>query len=249
MRGIHQSFRNAVIIADEYDRSEHLAGLSVDFPASLFPAGILWPANALLILVLAGALRYVPLGRLRSNEFMHVYLASCVFLLVLWNTRVGVLPALNFHLLGVTGITLMFGWAYAVLAVLAASVGSLLNQGGAWQSLGLNVLVVGCVPILITQQLLRFAQRRLPHNFFVYIYVNGFLTAGLSTLAVAVVGALLLLSADARSSEWLNYQYYPFLPLIFFSEAFMNGMIMTALVALRPGWVSSFDDDLYLKNK
>lgn len=221
----------------------------MDFPAVLFPAGILWPANALLILVLVQALRYAPLGRLRSNEFMHVYLAACVFLLVLWSTRVGVLPALNFHLLGVTAITLMFGWAYAVLAVFLVSVGLLLNQGSGWQSLGLNVLVVGCVPILITELLLRFAQRRLPHNFFVYIYVNGFLTAGLSTLAVALVGALLLLIADARSGEWLSYQYYPFLPLVFFSEAFMNGMIMTALVALRPGWVSSFDDNLYLNNK
>lgn len=221
----------------------------MDFPAVLFPAGILWPANALLILVLVQALRYAPLGRLRSNEFMHVYLAACVFLLVLWSTRVGVLPALNFHLLGVTAITLMFGWAYAVLAVALVSVGLLLNQGSGWQSLGLNVLVVGCVPILITELLLRFAQRRLPHNFFVYIYVNGFLTAGLSTLAVALVGALLLLIADARSGEWLSYQYYPFLPLVFFSEAFMNGMIMTALVALRPGWVSSFDDNLYLNNK
>ena len=66
----------------------------MDFPASLFPAGILWPANALLIVLLAAALVRLPLGRLRSNEFMHVYLAGCVVLLLLWNTRVGVLPAL-----------------------------------------------------------------------------------------------------------------------------------------------------------
>ena len=221
----------------------------MDFPASLFPAGILWPANALLMVVLAAALLRLPLGRLRSNEFMHVYFAACVVLLLLWNSRAGVLPALNFHLLGVTAITLMFGWAYAVFAVLLVCVGTLINQGGGWQGLGLNVLVVGCLPILVTQALLRFAQRRLPHNFFVYIYINGFLAAGLSSLAVGLVGALLMLMLDAGSSEWLSYQYYPFFPLIFFSEAFVNGMIMTALVALRPGWVSSFDDNLYLHNK
>ena len=221
----------------------------MDFPASLFPAGILWPANALLIVLLAAALVRLPLGRLRSNEFMHVYLAGCVVLLLLWNTRVGVLPALNFHLLGVTAITLMFGWAYAVFAVLMVCAGSLINQGGEWQSLGLNVLVVGCVPILVTQALLRLAQRRLPHNFFIYVYINGFLAAGLSTLAVSLLGALLMLIVDGGSSEWLSYQYYPYFPLIFFSEAFVNGMIMTALVALRPGWVSSFDDNLYINNK
>jgi uncharacterized membrane protein len=39
------------------------------------------------------------------------------------------------------------------------------------------------------------------------------------------------------------------LPLIFFAEAIINGMIMTTMVALRPGWVASFDDNLYIKNK
>ena len=52
--------------------------------------------------------------------------------------NIGVLPALNFHLLGVTAITLMFGWAYAVFAVLMVCAGSLINQGGEWQSLGLE---------------------------------------------------------------------------------------------------------------
>jgi uncharacterized membrane protein len=221
----------------------------VDFPAPLFPAGILWPANALLLIVVAAAVLRAPLRRLRCNEFTHVYFAACVFLLALWNTHVGVLPALNFHLLGVTVITLMFGWAYAVLAVLLVSIGSLINQGGGWESIGLNVLVAGCVPIFVTQRLLRLAQRRLPHNFFVYIYVNGFLAAGLSTLAVGLLGAFIVWLADSASSEWLSYQYYPFFPLIFFSEAFLNGMIMTALVALKPGWVSTFDDNLYIRNK
>ena len=54
---------------------------------------------------------------------------------------------------------------------------------------------------------------------------------------------------DPRSSQWLAYQYLPFLPLVFFSEAIVNGMIMTAMVALRPGWVASFDDNLYINNK
>jgi uncharacterized membrane protein len=225
------------------------AGVRVDFPAPLFPAGMLWPANAVLLFVVAAALRRAPLARLRSSEFTHVYFAACVILLLLWNTHVGVLPALNFHLLGVTAITLMFGWAYAVIAVVLVSIGSLINQGGGWEALGLNVLVSGCVPILVTQALLHMARRRLPHNFFVYIYVNGFLAAGLSTLAVGLLGAFAVWIADNASSEWLSYQYYPFFPLIFFSEAFVNGMIMTALVALKPGWVSSFDDNLYLKNK
>lgn len=221
----------------------------MDFPAQLFPDSMLWLANSVLIMVLMAAARRAPPGRLWNSEFIHVYFAACVVLLLLWNTRVGVLPALNFHVLGVTAITLMFGWAYAVFAVLLVTVGTLINQNGEWVGIGLNALIMGCIPIVVTASLLRFAQRKLPYNFFIYVYINGFLAAGLSTVAASICGALLMLLADSGNAEWLGYQLFPYLPLMFFSEAFINGMIMTAMVALRPGWVASFDDNLYIQNK
>ena len=221
----------------------------MDFPAQLFPDSMIWMANFALATALILAARGVSLSRLRSNEFTHVYFAACVALLLLWNTRVGVLPALNYHLLGVTTVTLMFGWAYAVFAVLLVTVGTIINQNGAWVGIGLNAFITGCLPIFVTASLLRFAHRKLPYNFFVFVYFNGFLAAGLSTVAASLVGALLALIADPANAEWLAYQLFPYLPLIFFSEAFLNGMILTAMVALRPAWVASFDDNLYLRNK
>lgn len=215
----------------------------------MFPDALFWVANAVLCFVLLAALRRAPLRRLWNNEFLHVFLGACVVLLLLWNTRAGVLPALNFHLLGITAVTLMFGWAYAVFAVVLVTTGSIISQDSQWGVLGLNALVTGCVPVLVTESILRFARQRLPYNFFVYVYVNGFLAAGLSILAVSLLGALIMLGVDAASGEWLSYQYLPYLPLIFFAEATINGMIMTAMVALRPGWVASFDDNLYIKNK
>lgn len=221
----------------------------VDFPVKVFPEPLFWSANIVMALVFLAALRHAPLRRLWMNEFTHVYFGACVVLLLLWNTRVGVLPALNFHLLGVTAMTLMFGWQFAVFGVLAVTIGSILSQHGHWASLGLNALVMGCVPILVTELLLRVAQRRLPHNFFIYVYINGFLAAGLSILGASLLGAGLMWLVDTDSSKWLTYQYLPYLPLVFFSEAIINGMIMTAMVALRPGWVASFDDKLYINNK
>jgi len=221
----------------------------LDFPVHVFPEALFWVANALMAVVFLAALRWAPLGRLWNNEFNHVYFGACVVLLLLWNTRVGVLPALNFHLLGVTAMTLMFGWAFAVFGVIIVTAGSIISQDGHWLSLGLNALVMGCVPVLVTELLLRLAQRRLPHNFFIYVYINGFLAAGLSLLAASVLGALLMWLVDSASGQWLSYQYLPYLPLVFFSEAIVNGMIMTAMVALRPGWVASFDDNLYINNK
>jgi len=143
----------------------------------------------------------------------------------------------------------MFGWAYAVFAVVLVTAGSIITQDSQWSVLGLNALVTGCVPVLVTETLLRLAQQRLPYNFFVYVYINGFLAAGLSILAVSLLGALIMVGVDAASTGWLGYQYLPYLPLIFFAEAVINGMIMTAMVALRPGWVASFDDNLYIRNK
>jgi len=215
----------------------------------MFPDTLFWVANAVLCFVLLAALRRASFTRLWNNEFLHVFLGACVVLLLLWNTRAGVLPALNFHLLGVTAVTLMFGWAYAVFAVVLVTAGSIIAEGSQWGVLGLNALVTGCVPVLVTQSILRFARQRLPYNFFVYVYVNGFLAAGLSILAACLLGALIMLGVDAASGEWLGYQYLPYMPLIFFAEAVVNGMIMTAMVALRPGWVASFDDNLYIKNK
>jgi uncharacterized membrane protein len=221
----------------------------LDFPVQIFPNALFWTANVAMVFIFLVALSRAPLQRLWNSEFTHVYFGACVVLLLLWNTRAGVLPALNFHLLGVTAVTLMFGWAYAVFAVLIVTVGSVISQDGHWLSLGLDALVMGCVPVLVTESLLRVAQRRLPHNFFIYVYVNGFLAAGLSILAASGLGALLMLLTDGDSRQWLSYQYLPFLPLVFFSEAIVNGMIMTAMVALRPGWVASFDDNLYINNK
>lgn len=221
----------------------------MDFPAELIPAGLLWPANALFVMVLLITLRHAPLARLLENRFSHLFFAACVMLLLLWNTRAGVLPALNFHLLGMTVVTLMFGWPLAMLAVLVVLVGSSFYTDAGFVSLGINALVMGGIPVLVTTILLRFAQRRLPHNFFVYIYVNGFLAAGLSILLSSLAGAGVMLASDAANAVWLSYQYYPYFPLVFFAEAIVNGMVMTALVALKPAWVCSFDDARYIHNK
>jgi uncharacterized membrane protein len=105
------------------------------------------------------------------------------------------------------------------------------------------------IPIVLTTVLLFVTQRRLPHNFFIYVYLNAFLAAGLSILSAMLAGAIILVAGEARSFGWLADQYLPYLPMMFFSEAVLNGMVMTMLVVLRPAWVCSFDDELYIHGK
>lgn len=221
----------------------------MNFPDHIFP-GAAHVLGILLALAWLGlALLRLPRARLADSAFTHTYFGACVALLVLWNVQASVPPALHFHLLGVTALTLMFGWHFAAVGVALVLLGTSLNGQGSWLSFGINLLCMGALPIALTWSLLQWAQRRLPHNFFIYVYVNAFLAAGLAMLATAAATALLLWLTGTHTLEWLSYQYLPYFPLMFFAEAVMNGMIMTLLVALRPGWVCSFDDNLYINGK
>lgn len=221
----------------------------MDFPARIMPELLLWPATALAALWLAWAAWRMPRERLADNGFTHVLFGASVGVLILWSLHAGVPPVFNFHLLGVTALTLMLGWHFASLAVALVLIGITLNGQAEWASFGVNFLVMGGIPIALTWRLLQLAQRRLPHNFFIYVYINAFLAAGLSILAAAGIGAGLLWLTGAQTAAWLGHQYLPYFPLMFFSEAVLNGMVMTLMVALRPAWVCSFDDELYINGK
>ncbi|WJW76640.1 energy-coupling factor ABC transporter permease [Thiohalobacter sp. IOR34] len=221
----------------------------MDFPAGLLPTWLLLSSDLLFVALLLLALLRAPWQRLTENAFSNLLFASCVGLLLLWNLRAGVQPGVNFHLLGVTSLTLMVGWAAAFLGVALVTLGTTLNGHGALETYALNSLIMGGLPVLVTWQLLGLARRRLPYNFFVYVYVNAFLAAGLGIVTVGFATAAVLWLAGVHSFAWLGQQYLAYFPLMFFSEAVMNGMLMTMMVALRPAWVCSFDDELYLDGK
>ena len=67
-------------------------------------------------------------------------------------------------------------------------------------------------------------------------------------LVAVVVNSLLLLGSEQVSLSQLREGYLAILPLMMFPEAFINGLIVTGLVVFKPTWISSFDDNLYLKS-
>ena len=198
--------------------------------------------------VLTAAVYTAPWNRLRENEQLHVFLGSCVALLILWSLKAGISPGLSFHLLGVTALTLMLGWQLAFVAVTLVVIGTTLNGAAGWFSASLNIMVMGALPILVTQALLVGVQRRLPHNLFVYVFLNAFMAAGVSMLVVILFAALLLIIGGVYSLASLGYDYLPFLPLISLPEAIINGMLVMVFVVYRPNWVVSFNDSMYLNN-
>ncbi len=176
-------------------------------------------------------------------------LATCVALLLIWAMKAGVAPGLELHLLGVTLATLMFGWQFAVLAVGVVLLGNTSYGHGSWPSFGWNGLLLICLPVLVSWVVLRFSERRLPGNFFIYIFVAAFFGAALAMLSVGVVSTMLLWMVGAYPWQPLMDQYTVNYMLLVFPEAFLTGAMMTIFVVYRPTWVATFDDDRYLTDR
>jgi uncharacterized membrane protein len=217
--------------------------------SSLFPTFLTWLVGILYGLCLIGALRMAPWSRLRSAEQLHVFLGTLVVLLLLWHLQTEVRPGLFYHLLGLTAVTLMFGWSLAVIAASVALAGVCINTGAGMEGFVVNAMVAGVLPITLTQVMLILIRWYLPKQFFVYVLVNGFLTAGFVGVACGYLVTWMLVISGAYSFAELSETVLPFFPLMFLPEAFLNGWAMVVLVVFRPGWVYSFSDEQYLKGK
>jgi uncharacterized membrane protein len=221
----------------------------MELNGELFSTGTLLWIGLLYAFVLLSAVRMAAWRTLLDTEQLHVFLGACVALLLLWHVRAEAGPTLSFHLLGVTTLTLMFGWSFGIIGASIALLGVTLNGRAEWEAFTINALLLGILPISLTQLSLLLARAYLPKNFFIFVLVNGFLTAG----AVAVVSgyaAVGILGASGTTSyQELSNTIIPFFPLMFMPEAFINGWAVTALVCYRPQWIHSFSDKLYLRGK
>jgi uncharacterized membrane protein len=217
--------------------------------SSLFPPLLTWLMTLLYGLALISALRMAPWSRLGNAEQLNVYLGTTVALLLLWHMHADMLPGLSYHLLGLTAVTLMFGWSLAVIAASLALAGLCINNGSGWDGFLVNAVVAGVVPITLTQILLILIRWYLPKQFFVYVLVNGFLTGGFVGVTCGYLVTWLLVSSGAYSFAELSDRVLPYFPLMFLPEAFLNGWALAVLVVFRPLWVYSFSDEQYLSGK
>lgn len=191
-------------------------------------------------------LRTTPWRRLLDNSLSHGFLGTCVLLLVLWHIATRQFPGLNYHYLGATLLTLMFRWQLAFVGMNLVLLGMYFSGEGQWQTLPINALTMGLIPILIAYGLYRLVEWKLPNHLFVYLFVNAFFGAALTIAAAVTISALLLIAAGVYHLDYLLKDYFPFLPLMMFPESFITGMLTTLAVVFYPQWVLTFDDAKYL---
>jgi uncharacterized membrane protein len=217
----------------------------MDIPANLLPVASLWIAALVYLVLLAAAALTAPWGKLLDKEGSNIYFGAVAFIAVVWILRAGIEPGHNYHLLGATALCLMFGWQFALMAVSLVLVITTWQGPAGWETFAVNALVMGAVPVLFTRLMLYACQRWLPHNFFIYVFINAFLTGALSMLLCGYAASAVLAMADYMPAS----SYLQVIPLLMFGEAFLNGMLMILLVAYKPQWVSTFHDRWYLDGK
>jgi uncharacterized membrane protein len=221
----------------------------MDIPAGLLPAGYLISATALYGLVLLAALLTAPWSKIADSEASHAYFGAILLLTMLWLLRGGIQPGLELHLLGATLLCLMFEWQFALFAVTAIVAVTTWQGPAGWEAFGVNVLVMGVVPVVFTRILLYACQRRLPHNFFIYIFINAFLAGALSILLAVLASAAIQQFAGSQPAGSILGNFVLVLPMLMFGEAFLNGGLMSLMVVYRPRWVATFHDRWYLSGK
>ena len=190
-----------------------------------------------------------PWARFGSSESVHVWYGAILFVLMLWSLQATIGEGFTFHLLGSAGLTLLFGPALALIGAALALVLLLVVHGGSWANAGVAFVTMAAVPVGATSLVLRFAERRLPPNFFVYVFVAAFFGAGLAYAAGGIAGALVLALGAGRTVAVVFGEYAPYLLYLAFGEATLTGMLVTLAVVYRPQWVATFDDARYLDGR
>lgn len=186
-------------------------------------------------------------SRYRESEPVHAFLGALAAMVALWSMR-GSVGSFAFHLLGTAVLALGAGVPRALAggAVVVALVTLLRGappENAAWAWLLLVALPAGCVALVAA------LLRRLPANFFVYVFVGAFWGGALSFGASALAAATFAVAAAGVDVDVVLGQYVPVLLVLAFGEGSLTGMLITLAVVYRPAWVATFDDARYLRRR
>lgn len=221
----------------------------MNLPDNLLGEAWYWAAWAVWLPLFALCVWRAPWRRLADTELLNVWLGMVVLLTVVWSLKAGVRPGLSLHLLGAMLFTLSFGPYLAFVGLVAVLLGVTLNGGAGPFAFAANSLLLGGVGVGVAHAFFSVVSRCLPAHFFVYVFMNGFVGAALSTLSVGLAASVFLSVSDAYDWDYLFGEFFPYFMLLGFSEAWLSGAILTVFVVYRPAWVATFDDARYLSNK
>ena len=166
--------------------------------------------------------------------------------LTLWLMSFSVIEGVRVHFLGVTALTLVLGWRFAIVAGSAAVVVYTLAIGESATSIPVSWLLTVAVPATVTRWLVHQLRNARSQNLFIYMLGAGFGGGALSSLAATVAAVVVLWLAGQQTMVALALENWPAALLLLFPEGFINGMIVSALTVFYPDLLKTFDDKHYL---
>ncbi|OAJ93771.1 energy-coupling factor ABC transporter permease [Vibrio bivalvicida] len=185
---------------------------------------------------------------IHERSFQNISFAIIFALYVLWSADVGVKEGLSIHFLGITALTLMYGWQSAfalaiVICVLMALFGEL-----AFQTIP-EYLVLSCLfPIVVSYSIFLASYRYLPRNIFIFIFIAGFLNGGLTGTLHLIANSVYLSIVTEYDWQTIFDNYLIFTPLLAFPEGLLNGMTAAVLAVFKPELLRVFSDSDYIYN-
>ncbi len=219
----------------------------------MLAASLLTSLQLVLGAVLFGSVALWSLARVSWVELLaddrrqHLFYGSVFVLFVLWLVRREFDNGLTFHFLGLTAVMLLLDWPLAIVAGGLAQLALVLLGLEDAQAYGVNGLLRVVTPVLVTLLISRSLERLRPRNLFAYIFVCGFAAAGLAAMATIAVGMGLLAWSGQLSNPASLTEFFGYILLVAFPEAFINGTAVSALVVFCPDWLETFDTDRYLQ--
>ncbi|WP_442112213.1 energy-coupling factor ABC transporter permease [Pseudomonas sp. NUPR-001] len=182
-----------------------------------------------------------------DSRRQHLLFGTVFALFALWLVRRDFDNGVSYHFIGMTAVTLLLDWPLAIVGGLLAQIGLILLGRQDLAAMGVNGLLFIGLPVLVTEVCAILVERAQPRNLFVYIFCSGFFAAALAALLCLLLG-LGLLWFDGRfvMPEWIE-DFIGYLWLIIFPEAFINGMVVSALVVFCPEWLETFNRTRYLQ--
>ncbi|MCB1757896.1 MAG: hypothetical protein KDJ38_20425, partial [Gammaproteobacteria bacterium] len=211
----------------------------MDILEGALPDYLIVIADIVFAIVFLYAVITAPWYKIKDNESSHVFFGLTIFTIVIWLVRSSVVNGIHFHLLMTTTLYLMFEWQFALFAVILVHIGVYVLDEIPLHLIPANVLLLAGVPILFTHYLLLFARRRLPPNFFVFVFVNCFFAAGASMLLIGLITiGMYFFFANSLVFQQLQ-NFLPFTLMMSFPESVMNCIIMIGMILYRLCWFAT----------
>jgi len=209
----------------------------------LVPATWILIADILLLPVFF--LIYYTFPRSWFSQHHNIFLAVCVGLMLLWFMKAGIRAGMEYHFLGATLLTLMFGWQLAILGA-AIEVAVLVAMDVIqWQVFAVNVFLMGVIPVIISSTILWLVERIENNHFIIYFFVGAFANAALTVAASVYIASMFMVAVGAYTYSYISYEYLPYIFLMIYPEAFLTGMVIIIMIVNYPQWIRSFDDNKY----